>query len=273
MAYIDKLILKRQKQQNTYVKLKSEYKDKELEPCTFKPKVNEKYEPSAREEVEGDSDPRKDRWEKLYRIGIQTQANRKDKPKDDLEVELHGQECSFRPDLTLTKEPMNESNKRIKNDIYNEKSYELLYNRIKRGRMERQIKEAVHNRSEFPPEVNEYLNRNKVTIAPVPKSTIHKPKREYDRHTPTKSMELGPDENLVSEGTKENNLSGQNNMSEDNDTFNVDPDKKDVIPLLIIDVNIRPGVKKKIYVFDGDTAEGLAEKFSKEHSKYTFNSF
>jgi hypothetical protein len=51
-------------------------------------------------------------------------------------------------------------------------------------------------------------------------------------------------------------------------------EKKDAIPLLIIDVNIRPGVKKKIYVFDGDTAEALAEKFSKEHSKINdFNSF
>jgi len=43
-------------------------------------------------------------------------------------------------------------------------------------------------------------------------------------------------------------------------------EKKEVIPLLIIDVNLRPGEKKKIYVFDGDTAEGLAEKFSKEHN-------
>jgi len=34
---------------------------------------------------------------------------------------------------------------------------------------------------------------------------------------------------------------------------------------LIIDVNIRPGVKKKIYVFEGDTPEGLAEKFGNEH--------
>jgi len=29
---------------------------------------------------------------------------------------------------------------------------------------------------------------------------------------------------------------------------------------------LRPGEKKKIYVLDGDTAEGLAEKFSQEHS-------
>ncbi len=36
-------------------------------------------------------------------------------------------------------------------------------------------------------------------------------------------------------------------------------------------MNIRPGVKKKIYVFDGDTAEGLAERFSKEHSNYNCN--
>jgi hypothetical protein len=36
--------------------------------------------------------------------------------------------------------------------------------------------------------------------------------------------------------------------------------------LLIIDVNLRPGEKKKIYVMDGDTAEGLADKFSREHS-------
>jgi len=35
---------------------------------------------------------------------------------------------------------------------------------------------------------------------------------------------------------------------------------------LIIDVNLRPGEKKKIYVFDGDTADGLAENFSKENS-------
>lgn len=41
---------------------------------------------------------------------------------------------------------------------------------------------------------------------------------------------------------------------------------EDEIPLLIIDVNIRPGVKKKINVYDGDTAESLASKFAQEHS-------
>lgn len=71
------------------------------------------------------------------------------------------------------------------------------------------------------------------------------------------------------------NTSGLNNSlnhipSEENEIFNNDPDKKDAIPLLIIDVNIRPGVKKKIYVYDGDTSDALAERFSKEHGKFNF---
>ena len=43
---------------------------------------------------------------------------------------------------------------------------------------------------------------------------------------------------------------------------------EDKVPLLIIDVNLKPGVKKKIYVFDGDTPEQLALKFSQENSNY-----
>jgi hypothetical protein len=66
---------------------------------------------------------------------------------------------------------------------------------------------------------------------------------------------------------KDSNYDSNNNIN-DSDTMNLD--KKEALPLLIIDVNIRPGVKKKIYVFDGDTPEGLAEKFSTEHSNDDF---
>ena len=40
----------------------------------------------------------------------------------------------------------------------------------------------------------------------------------------------------------------------------------DSVPLLIIDVNIRPGEKKKIVVYEGDTADKLADNFAKENS-------
>ena len=59
----------------------------------------------------------------------------------------------------------------------------------------------------------------------------------------------------------------QKNPGEENNSENEgDPDRKDEIPLLIIDVNIKQGVKKKIYVYEKDTPEELAEKFSKEHN-------
>lgn len=33
-------------------------------------------------------------------------------------------------------------------------------------------------------------------------------------------------------------------------------------PLLYVDVNLGPGKSERIIVYDGDTAEGLAEKFA-----------
>ena len=45
----------------------------------------------------------------------------------------------------------------------------------------------------------------------------------------------------------------RNNQEEGGSENEGDPEKKEEIPLLIIDVNIRQGVKKKIYVYEGDT--------------------
>ena len=36
-------------------------------------------------------------------------------------------------------------------------------------------------------------------------------------------------------------------------------------PLLYVDVNLGPGKSERIVVYDGDTAESLAEKFSQTH--------
>jgi len=44
--------------------------------------------------------------------------------------------------------------------------------------------------------------------------------------------------------------------------------KDNIIPLLIIDVTIKPGDKKKIQICEGDTAEELAQKFSEENGKH-----
>jgi len=57
-----------------------------------------------------------------------------------------------------------------------------------------------------------------------------------------------------------------NNPNSPTNQANQSP-KKDVIPLLIIDVTIKPGDKKKIHICEGDTAEELAERFSQENGK------
>lgn len=36
-------------------------------------------------------------------------------------------------------------------------------------------------------------------------------------------------------------------------------------PLLYVDVNLGPGKSERIIVYDGDTSEILAERFSKSH--------
>jgi hypothetical protein len=36
-------------------------------------------------------------------------------------------------------------------------------------------------------------------------------------------------------------------------------------PLLYVDVNLGPGKSERIVVYDGDTAEALAEKFASTH--------
>ena len=94
-----------------------------------------------------------------------------------------------------------------------------------------------------------------------------------ERSVKKKSIQIRNEDISGNSPNNNRNTSSYNNTDSNQITeevvenFNNEPDKKDSIPLLIIDVNIRPGVKKKIYVFDGDTSEGLADKFSKEHSK------
>lgn len=42
-------------------------------------------------------------------------------------------------------------------------------------------------------------------------------------------------------------------------------EEEEVNPLLFVDVNLGPGLSSRIVVFEGDTAEDLADKFATEH--------
>jgi hypothetical protein len=131
-------------------KIKEELSNKELEGCTFKPKINSGYH-AGRDGVE--IEDRSGRLNKLYKLGIQIVSAKKDRPRDELEIEQNGTECTFKPNTQKSNEIPIKEDPKIQNDIYNEKSYELHYNRLKNGRLERQIRESVHERGEFPAEL------------------------------------------------------------------------------------------------------------------------
>lgn len=113
-------------------------KQEELKDCTFKPKLESSYV-SRR-----DNKDQENRLEQLYNIGKNLLLNKKANSKDDLEDEnLKG--CTFKPDLNkytnillikiFRPDIKDFTNKKISNDIFNEKSYELLYKRLKEGRL------------------------------------------------------------------------------------------------------------------------------------------
>lgn len=111
-------------------KLKEELADRELIGCTFKPLINDRYETNREEEVF--DEPRMPRYDQLYKMGMQIVSSKKDKLKDDIEVDLYGKDCTFKPNIEKPRDDSKEY--RFENDIYNEKSYELLYSRLKNGR-------------------------------------------------------------------------------------------------------------------------------------------
>ena len=115
----------------------------------------------------------------------------------------------------------------------------------------------IQNQAYFEPNDAFYYNNNQI---------------EYENNFNNKEGENIEKQNNINmqrddSNNNSNNLENQqNNQEEENNENEGDPNRKDEIPLLIIDVNIRQGVKKKIYVYEGDTPEELADKFAKEHN-------
>ena len=201
------------------------------------------------------------------------------------------------------------------NDIYNEKEYKILYERLKHGRLERMVKDCnngryglnnelkqfvkdnkefnfIQNQQYFDPDDPFYYNNaeisnmmnnlnNQFEQDNIEKSNIIK-------DSINKSQEINKNESIKSENKDNNTKNGDMNINNENKVEYIsnnlikeksnkienennfenedDKEKNDDIPLLIIDVNIRQGVKKKIYVYEGDTPEALAEKFAKEQN-------
>ena len=259
--YIERLYNKNNKKFEYYEKMREELQKKEMENCTFKPKTNNF---SSITKSRGAN-----RFNELFHKGSQKEKNRKNKTQEEFELEKYGSECTFKPNIKYGKININNNqnnNINFNNDIYNEKSYKLLYERLRNGRIERLIKESAHERFGYDDIIKNYIKKNK-----------EKEEKDFESN----EEENSEDENEENENDnfKNNNINNNNNKNKsknknknssknkinESNEDEKDEEKKDAIPLLIIDVNIKEGVKKKIFVYEGDNPKGLAEKFAREH--------
>ena len=326
MEYIDRILLLDKKRIAETQKIKEEIEKKQIKECTFKPRINqyqlvkkgkkeENKNSNNKKEENKDKDIKnkrnvkgKNKFEELYEEGRNKIKNKIYKTREEIELEEQKSECTFQPNIKgLNPKKIPKTN--FTNDIYNEKEYKILYERLKHGRLERMVKDSNNNRYGLNDELKQFVKDNKEynfiqnqqyfdPDDPYYYNSIemnnmmnklndqieqnNNEKIENDNNGNIKSQEINKekisnkelDSNIdINNANKDENLNNnliieksnktaEENISEEDE----DKEKKEEIPLLIIDVNIRQGVKRKIYVYEGDTPEVLSEKFAKEHN-------
>ena len=262
MEYIERILLHDKKRIAETQKVKEELEKKELKECTFKPKINQSY---ANKKESDNNNEKKNRMVELYEKGTADIKKKKDRTKDEIEIEKQRKDLTFHPNIKV-EEKIIET--KFTNDIYKEKEYKMLYERLKKGRMERMVKNSAHDRYGLDKNLKKYVKESKEN-----KNREHLEEEKIqeelaENNTDIKTSKVN--KNDKNENVKKNINSIKNEDENNNNSIEQssedEGEKKEGIPLLIIDVNIRQGVKKKIYVYEGDTPEGLAEKFAKEHN-------
>ena len=270
MKYIEKILLHDKKRAIEIQKAKEELEKKELQECTFKPKINPEYISDKTKKSnlnENKSENKKSRMVELYEKGTADIKKRKNKTREEMEVESQIEECTFQPKKITEVIPED----KYKNDIYKEKEYKKLYERLKFGRMERLVKDSANDRYDLNSDLKNFVkksksNKNKEYTEEEKASEEYIENSHNNTNIVRNSKTSKKEKNEIS--IKNNNSSNKNEEENYNNSISSEEDqmKKEGIPLLIIDVNIRQGVKKKIYVYEGDTPEGLAQKFAMEHN-------
>ena len=280
MKHIDRLLLLDKKRKAENQKIKEELDKIRIHECTFKPKINLSYPKTKKNNKEKNNNNvnninnnnnknKKNIFEELYEKGKIILQSKKDRTKEEIELEKQKNELTFQP--SLTKESIPTTN--FTNDIYNEKEYKYLYDRLMHGRLERMVKENNNDRYELNKELKKFVKDNK--------EYNYIQNQDYFNFNDFNSRNIYNEKiennNLYNEDTRGNKEDLNENESEneekhinneENDINNSinELNKKDEIPLLIIDVNIRQGIKKKIYVYENDTPQLLSEKFAKENN-------
>jgi hypothetical protein len=237
------------------------------------------------------------RLEEMYKEGTQTMKARKDRSKVEIELEYQIHECTFQPYLyTLTNQKKVKNNNNI--DIYNEKQYQSLYERLKQGRLNKLVRDSSHDRYGLNDELKKYVKDYKENN--IINSQDYYNKTDSTCYYNNKNMYINENKNtednimnncnlcidINDNNKKNNNKKEKTNIKKEtnnnsNKIININfesKDNKDIKPknekseikskepLLIIDITIKEGVNKKIFVYAGDTSKSLANQIAKENN-------
>ena len=99
------------------------------------------------------------RFDELYQMGKEKQRLKRNRSKETIEIQEHNNEYTFHPNIYHLTEKIPET--KFTNDIYNEKEYICLYERLKRGRLERKVRESNKERFELSNKLKQFIKDNK----------------------------------------------------------------------------------------------------------------
>ena len=306
IEYINKLLLKEKRRIAKNEKMKEEQENKKIKECTFKPKINlnfpsyiniKKHKFEKYKQLIDKNDMNNkifNRLEEMYEQGKNTVKARKDKNKLEIEMEEQIKECTFKPHLyTLPEEKKSKSN--LINDIYNERQYKSMYERLKQGRLNQLVKESCNDRYELNSELKKYVKDYKENNFLNGQTYYNKTDSShyYNNKNIYNNENHNTEANLIENGklyidVKDNNkykinindYKKRDVNNNKNKIINITFKKrkketknseneiknKNKEPLLVIDINIKEGFNKKIFIFAGDTSKSLAKKIAKENN-------
>ena len=185
-------------------------------------------------------------------------------------------QCTFKPKINTNHKKDNDDvqfpNVEERAELLYKKGTEILLN--KKNKTSDEI-EVERNKKDFTfkPNIHEVnydvFKKNKRFVnedADVKKLMERLENGRKERNIKMISQERG--EFLLNKKIEEVNNEYKKNIKKNNNLNSNEMDKvikNNEHPLLEIDVNLKHGIKKKVYVFDGDKAEDLAKNFAKEN--------
>ena len=295
--YIDKLLLLEKRRKAKNEQRKKDLEKKEIKECTFKPKLitnipsyidKKKEKPDNILTNQNSKNFKFNRLNEMYEKGKNTIKARRDRTKIEIEIEEQISECTFQPKLYASDEQKNLKDN-FKNDIYNEKQYKSMYERLKHGRLNQMIKDNTNDRYDLDNQLKKYIKDYKENNVLHSQAYYNQNDSYYNNHNIYIHENQTTEENVMDNcnlfidinkenkkltnnkdyKTKDKNIPIKENIiNEKNDIehSNSRNDIKSKDPLLIIDLEIKEGLSKKIYVYMGDTSKSIAKKLALEYN-------